>query len=68
MEYDRDNYFAHIVLHECCEGMVCCACGVELSSRQWEPVGMGLPRRHRLCNKCLWLADSEETWLEPKDR
>ena len=67
MEYVRDNYSRH-VLHDCCEGLVCCACGVDLDSGAWEPVGLGLPRFHRLCNKCLWLAGSEEAWLDPKDR
>ena len=68
MEHQVNEYLAHVRLHSCCEGIVCCACGVALDARAWEPVGMGLPRFHRLCNKCLWLAGSEETWLESKDR
>ncbi len=68
MEYQVNEYHTHKRLHACCEGLICCGCGEELDSGAWEPVGLGLPRFHRLCNKCLWLAGSEETWLDPKDR
>lgn len=43
--------------HECCEGTLCCGCGKPLSQGEMEPVGLNQPQYHRLCQKCLWLAE-----------